>query len=316
MVIRKEQRIKRKKAQKTKTRGSARGLRQQYVLESTDLPTIRAHKNYTEKRIKYEWDYYWELEGQRKAIKDDFLKALNKASVGPIEQQNWQRAVPFQYSGHPLSVAGSLRSYPGGRFNIGNLEPVYFPPFPALYLAVDASTALQELLCQDKHSESGLTNMDFALQKTGNFSVVAVSFRLDRVLDLRKISPFRELINLTKNFKIPTGIKKLGKELRIKPPPSIIKDPKLLRDNILDANWRVNPMFNDVPANSQVLGQMVQEAGIEGIIYPSKMTKKDSIAIFTRNFAKGESWVQLEGSAPKGVISRIDSTNWKIAEDS
>lgn len=73
-------------------------------------------------------------------------------------------------------------------------------------------------------------------------------------------------------------------------------------------------MQNDVPANSQILGQLVMEAKIDGIVYPSKMTGKAAVAVFTRNFQLGDSWVELEGDLPTGVTRRIDLTNWKIIE--
>lgn len=274
---------------------------------------MRARKAYIKEAIRYSWKYYWEIAWQRKDIIDDIYSALRESSIGPFEATNWQRAVTFKYSHDPLSVAGSLLSYPGGRFNIGDLDPTTFPPFPALYMASDQSTAIQELSCQDKPHKSGLTNVDFALQKNDGFSVVPVSFCLDRVLDLRKVSSLRKFVDLTKNFKISKELKAMAKRLK-RIPPSIIKEPIELMDMILEKKWRHAPMQNDVPANSQVLGQLVMEAKIDGIVYPSKMTGKDAVAVFTRNFQLGDSWVELEGDLPTGVTRRIDLTNWKIIE--
>jgi RES domain-containing protein len=274
---------------------------------------MREIKTYTEERIRYEWHYFWEAAGQRKAIIDDLYSALRESSIGPFEEKNWQRAVTYKYSQDPLSVAGSLKSYPGGRFNIGNLDPNTFPPFPALYMASDQSTAIQELSCQDIPHESRLTNIDFALQKNAGFSVVPVSFCLDRVLDLRKLASLRKFVDLTKNFKISKDLKEMAKRLQLSL-PAFAKEPIELRNIILEKDWRYSPMQNDVPANSQILGQLVMEAKIDGIVYPSKMTGKAAVAVFTRNFQLGDSWVELEGDLPTGVTRRIDLTNWKIIE--
>jgi hypothetical protein len=180
-------------------------------------------------------------------------------------------------------------------------------------MASDQSTAIQELSCQDIPHESRLTNIDFALQKNAGFSVVPVSFCLDRVLDLRKLASLRKFVDLTKNFKISKDLKEMAKRLQLSL-PAFAKEPIELRNIILEKDWRYSPMQNDVPANSQILGQLVMEAKIDGIVYPSKMTGKAAVAVFTRNFQLGDSWVELEGDLPTGVTRRIDLTNWKIIE--
>ncbi|MFQ5433081.1 MAG: hypothetical protein ACE5EN_11325 [Nitrospinota bacterium] len=74
-------------------------------------------------------------------------------------------------------------------------------------------------------------------------------------------------------------------------------------------------MLSDIPANSQIFGQLVNEAGIDGIIYPSKMTKKDAVAIFTRNFENSGSWVKLDDPGPSDeILEKIDYSNWQLAE--
>ena len=74
-------------------------------------------------------------------------------------------------------------------------------------------------------------------------------------------------------------------------------------------------MKYDVPSNPQIFGQLLHEAGVEGVLYPSKMTGKDCVAIFTRNFEKGNSWVSLdEAPLALGVPSKIASSNFPFAE--
>ncbi len=74
-------------------------------------------------------------------------------------------------------------------------------------------------------------------------------------------------------------------------------------------------MLFDIPANSQIFGQLVNEAGIDGIIYPSKMTNKDAVVIFTRNFENSGSWVKLDDLGPSDeILGKIDSLNWQLAE--
>ena len=59
------------------------------------------------------------------------------------------------------------------------------------------------------------------------------------------------------------------------PEPELIRTLSRLTDSLLDPNWRMWPMQFDVPATSQVFGQLVAQAGIEGIVYPSKFDGND-----------------------------------------
>jgi hypothetical protein len=68
----------------------------------------------------------------------------------------------------------------------------------------------------------------------------------------------------------------------------------------------------DVPSTSQIFGQLAIDAGIEGIVYPSKFTNKNCLVIFPQNFEKNsKSFIQLDDTAPKGIItSRLDPKIW------
>ncbi|MDE2313913.1 MAG: hypothetical protein KGL04_07050 [Elusimicrobia bacterium] len=47
-----------------------------------------------------------------------------------------------------------------------------------------------------------------------------------------------------------------------------------------------------VPISSQLFGQLAADAGIEGIVYPSKFSGKDCLAVFPQNF-ENESYVVI-----------------------
>lgn len=67
----------------------------------------------------------------------------------------------------------------------------------------------------------------------------------------------------------------------------------------------------DIPANCQIFGQLVANAGIEGILYPSKFTNKKCLAIYPQNF-DSESFVKVEGDAPEGAASKLDANCWNL----
>ena len=284
-----------------------------FVLESTSLSEMRAVKKQMLQRLDFEWAIYSELAGQRRKVQDLLLEALESGSIGPINEKGWQRAVAYKYALHPLSCLGSLKSDVGGRFNIGNLNPVQFPKFPALYLAEDRETAEQELLCQ-ANTNPKLSNHDFALSNPTSLVVVSVNFRLERCFDLTDARHLRKFVNIIKTFKISTASQAIAQSLNIEVAP-LIQLPSTLRDSLLDPDWRVAPMRYDIPSNSQLFAQLVHEAGFEGILYLSKMTGKRAIALFPRNFANTEAQIELADQPPSpDVLTQITSENFNKSE--
>ncbi|MHB8391284.1 MAG: RES family NAD+ phosphorylase [Acidobacteriaceae bacterium] len=57
----------------------------------------------------------------------------------------------------------------------------------------------------------------------------------------------------------------------------------------------------------------MHQAGIEGILYPSKRSGKECLAIFPDNFAMTSSYIQLDDEPPHARVERrIDSNNWRV----
>ena len=243
-------------------------------------------------------------------IIEQLRKALLNAAEGPLSFENWQRTVKYKYALEPLSARGSLRD-PGGRFNIGEIDPIKFTPFPALYFAEGKDTALQEMLCHNFKPSSGLTPYDFALTKTVSITIVSISGILDRVINLNHPKKLKDFIDLIKNFKIPPHLFKAARKLKL-PPPGLILTMANLMKFLLDSKWRAQPMQSDVPAAPQIFGQLVYESGIEGIVYPSKFTGNDCLAVYPKNFDGSTSYVQLDDDPPEGTkFKRLDSSTWR-----
>ncbi len=95
------------------------------------------------------------------------------------------------------------------------------------------------------------------------------------------------------------------------PAPRTAKTIDDLYASLLQRNWREIPSTFDIPANSQIFGQLVRDAGIDGIIYPSTKTGKDCLVLVPENFLGGDAYIQLDDEPPhQDVIKRIDATNW------
>ena len=76
-----------------------------------------------------------------------------------------------------------------------------------------------------------------------------------------------------------------------------------LRKSILHEEWRHAPALADIPANSQIFGQLVHECGVEAILYPSsKSQAKKCLAIYPKNFLNSTSYVKIQDkSLPENI---------------
>jgi hypothetical protein len=99
-----------------------------------------------------------------------------------------------------------------------------------------------------------------------------VSGVLNSVIDLNKGGELQDFVNLINDFKIPEHLKESFKKFNLS--SELVTTVPMLINCLLDPNWRVNPMQFDVPSTSQIFGQLAIDAGIEGIVYPSKFTNK------------------------------------------
>lgn len=282
-----------------------------YLLDQIRLSEVRASKKAAEELSAYYWSYYSELARQRKGHESEILEALNHSSISDYKFIEWQRAIKYKYGLHPLSTKGSLID-PGGRFNIGEIDPQRFPIFPALYVAKDKDTALQEILSHITTTETRLSPREIALTSAQSVTIVSVNGILEKVMDITDARKLAKFVNIIKAFKIPRYLKNWAKKLKI-PDPDTIKHVKQFQENLMDNNWQQQPMLVDIPWNSQFFGQLVFHAGIEGILYKSKFTGQECLAIFINNFKNSESFIQLDHEAPSvGVPTKIDSTNWNL----
>lgn len=329
----KRKKVKRSRAKSTRTKQNKIESKRSeeavtYLLESGTLDEMLKAKRVTEETIKYHWDYYCELARQRDVIIEAINEALSGASK-PFKFDRWQRGVKYKYSLHPLCTNGSLTNN-GGRFNTGINVNSQVPVFSALYLASDKNTALQEHLGQVPPSNEvkkmlsvslGMTEeeinelkpRDLALCNPNSETVVSVSGRLDKVIDLRGCESLDVFVKLIKAFTLSEDLIKRAKALDINN-PGVVKTATQLLMTLLQPDWTLLPTRYAVPANPQIFGHLLFLAGVEGVIYPSKFTDKPCLALFSRNFSE-KSFIALDDEAPhNGVPKRIDATNWRLCE--
>jgi hypothetical protein len=282
----------------------------EYRLETTRPSEVKRYKQYTAELLKFHWDYYQELAYQRAQIQGRLELALIEGCTHTFAFDGWQRAVKYKYSLNPLNARGSL-SDPGGRFNIGNIKPTNFPVFAALYIAEDKETAFQELLGQGYADSQQMSALELALTKKDSISIVEVRGELDQVFDLHEEKNLRSFLNLLKKFALSKSLLKTAAKLRT--PCRVVKTMRELTHSILVLNWRVFPMWYDVPSNSQLFGQIASSANIQGILYPSKLSGKRCLAIFPQTFKNSSSFVELvEEPLTANVPKRVGASNYEF----
>lgn len=285
----------------------------EYILEHGTLAQMQATKVWVNNLIDYHWQYYSELAHQRAQNFDKIREVLLSCCISEVPFEGWQRGVKYQYSLHPLSSAGSIK-FAGQRFNYGNDINTNIAPFHSLYIAIDKDTVLQETLGQVEVANSKLSAQEIALTNKESETIVSVSGKLDKVIDLSKASSLKKLVSILKNFKLSKNLKNLAKSLQ-QVEPFVIKTEKELLATLLEKNWRNSPVNLDIPSNSQIFGHLVYSSGIDAIAYPSKMTNKQCIALFAKNFQNGDSYIKLDHKAPHEIVpTKIDGNSWRLSE--
>ena len=162
--------------------------------------------------------------------------------------------------------------------------------------------------------DSELSASELALTNPQSQVIVSVSGQLEKVFDLCAVANLKAFVHRMRKFKLSAVLRESAKRLGVDK-PRVIHNPRELLDTLLAENWRAAPAIGDVPANSQIFGHLVYQAGIEGILYPSRLTGKDCLAIFPHNFANTSSYIKLDDEPPDAQVPRqIDGTNWRLCD--
>ena len=118
-----------------------------------------------------------------------------------------------------------------------------------------------------------MSAQELALTNPDSIAVVSVSGELEKVFDLRTAKYLDAFVDMTRGFKLSTALKASARSLKLAA-PSVAGRSKDLLATLLTKDWHGLPVHADVPANSQIFGTLIYQAGIEGILYPSKLTER------------------------------------------
>jgi RES domain-containing protein len=279
------------------------------LLDSVPPRAIKAWIKLHNHIVDYTAEHFAYFAHRRSQVMEELKQSL-QANMTTFEFSDWRRIVSHQFSNTPLSTIGSIKSFPGGRFNIGVIDTERFPQFPALYLAEDASTAFLEMtgLKPDNVFE-GLSAKELAA--AGNFSHFVIRGKLTAILDLTTPKSLQKFYDCLKGILLPIYYTKKAAQLKISAMVPV-KSLENLRETLLVENWRLMPMQFDSPSNSQVLGQIAHSAGIEAILYPSVKTNRKALAIYPENFTNSDAFIEITGKVAETVLlTRIDKDTYK-----
>jgi len=274
-----------------------------YLLDIFTSSNIRGWKKHAETDEQYEVRLYHHLEGLRFAKYELILESLRGAKPVRKDLNGWVRIVDFLYSLRPLSPKGSLKQ--GGRFNIGNdIDKASAKPFPALYLAENHQTAYGEKFGAPATGPS-FSGADFALRSPTSHSSLVVRGTLQNVFDLRSHKNLAQFVRHIRHFVLSKELVQMAKELQIEE-RALITKPKELLASLMDPNWRFRPVQYGLPANSQLFGRMLTDAGFDGVIYKSTKADGYCIAAFPEAFSELASYVELRDPSPETAVKRLD----------
>jgi hypothetical protein len=173
------------------------------------------------------------------------------------------------------------------------------PPWPCLYIAENFETAFREKyqLVSDA-LQQGLRPEELALQPNSSHVTLQVRCSLSKVFDMTSQSCFVGISKVLSKVKLPERARALQKKLQM-PGHQVfmLRTAKQFFDTAVHHNWRVQPVQFGLPAQSQVLADLIRKAGFEAILYPSSKGGGLCIAVFPENLREG-SFIELQDLPP------------------
>ncbi|MFZ2507919.1 MAG: RES family NAD+ phosphorylase [Steroidobacteraceae bacterium] len=285
-----------------------------YELERFSQRDLRRWLGASETLDELQRELHFGLESQRRGDRTQLLDALRVKPAPTLNLQGWIRIVEFRYCLDPLSAAGSLRCS-GGRFNVGQDLGIAIgtASWPALYIAEDFETAFREKFQVPSASKStGLTPEELALQDSGSYLVALLRGEIHSVLDLGDREALKPFCQKIAQFELPGRVRTLARSLGVRP-AQLVRSPALLQRMVLSSKWRVIPTQFELPAPSQVFGELVQSAGYEAMTYQSSQGGGQCAVIFPTRMAESSSYVELQEGYPEQVrLPRLDRNTWHL----
>jgi hypothetical protein len=275
-------------------------------VSDVDLARARSHGL---RLATYHTKLFYELEGQRAAHADEIRAALQSVKGISVSVDDWCRQIKAIYALSPLSCAGSLIS--SGRFNYGNDLDSRFPRFAALYIAENRATAHCEMFQIAAEQSGKMSVEDMNFQPRQSIAAYSLAGTVHQVFDLTRPENLAPFMEVTKGFVLSTEMRQMERAFGI-PARRVAQTPEQLMTTIRDPDWRAYPMYADVPANSQVLGSLLQDAGFEAVLYESvRLGRGRAMAVFPRTFPNSVSVIRVLDAPTQAAYTVLNAETCK-----
>jgi hypothetical protein len=118
---------------------------------------------------------------------------------------------------------------------------------------------------------------------------VSVAGSLNNVFDLTTHSNLRAFTDVIASFQLSARVSRLERLMGLAP-MKVITDSAQLHTTFMAEEWRQYPVMWNTPANPQLFGHLLTQAGFEGVLYSSTRTSKRSVAFSLGNFEIPHRW--------------------------
>lgn len=200
------------------------------------------------------------------------------------------------------------------RLNYGNDLDTRFPRFPAFYIAENRATAHSEMFQLTTEPTGKLSAEEMNFQPSQSIAAYALAGTVHQVFDLTKPENLAPFLEMTKSFTISSEMRRMEKHNALAA-RQVAQTPEQLMQTLMDPDWRAYPMYADIPANSQVLGSLLQDAGFEAVLYDSvRRAGGRAMAIFPRCLSSSTSSIRVLGAPPLARCTELTAATYKDME--
>jgi hypothetical protein len=159
----------------------------------------------------------------------------------------------------------------------------------------------------------GLTAHELALCSEDGLAWASVSGSVNNIFDLTTHSNLEAFTEVIASFQISARVRQLERLMRLAP-MKVITDSAYLQATFMAEEWRQNPVMWNTPANPQLIGHLLTQAGFEGVLYTSARTKKRNVALFTRQFRNSSSVVRVKNPPPTAICCELSAATFEDLE--
>lgn len=120
-----------------------------------------------------------------------------------------------------------------------------------------------------QYMRSGLTARELGLCSENGLAWVSVAGSVNNIFDLTTPSNLKAFTDVIASFHLSARVRQLERRMGLAP-MNVITDSTQLHTTFMAEEWRQYPVMWNTPANPQLIGHLLTQAGFEGVLYNAK----------------------------------------------